>query len=214
MKQCQQSARYVILVGAAITPLMWRANRLADALAKREAQAHRLPTSVTKWVREAACLARHASTLLGVVTSAANHHLLTHTRPDGTTEVRFLRDSNAAKPGKRAERRGDVVPQASSSPKSVALVASHTWHLVEAPPSSARTHQPAEMNYVAKLQQKRQAARLHAGLLEGVDAAKHTARWLQQLQVSPAAGPSAQERMDALRARVQAREAAARRSPE
>ena len=60
--------------GLPITPLMWRANRLVDALAKRAAAGERAPSWAMQLIAEAGSLVRHAATKLGVITYGANHH--------------------------------------------------------------------------------------------------------------------------------------------
>ena len=62
--------------GDPITATMWRANRLADALAKAAAGEHRLPVQATAWVRNAAALVQHAAATRGAITHTAKPRCL------------------------------------------------------------------------------------------------------------------------------------------
>lgn len=71
--------------GQAITALMWCANRLADLLAKHAATQHRVPRRVTGGLATMARLVQHSLAKLGVVTQAANHHVITEITSDGSS---------------------------------------------------------------------------------------------------------------------------------
>ena len=79
--------------GQPITALMWRANRLADILAKHAASPNRVPSSVTTAVRDFVNLARHCIAKLGAVTLAANRHAVEMVDGAGVTRSHYLRDS-------------------------------------------------------------------------------------------------------------------------
>ena len=74
----------------------WRANRLADALAKSVAKEHAIPLNVQELLIAGSIATQHACALLGVVTYAANHKEVIATRKDGTTFVKKVRDSSTA----------------------------------------------------------------------------------------------------------------------
>ncbi len=60
--------------GSRLSPVDWRANRLADALAKMAAADYAMPLAIQK-VLDSACVAvRHAASLLACVTHVANNH--------------------------------------------------------------------------------------------------------------------------------------------
>ena len=63
----------------------WRANKLADVLAKHAARSRLPPAATIAAARAAMHATRLAAAQLGAVTYAANHSPTTHTKPDGTT---------------------------------------------------------------------------------------------------------------------------------
>ena len=83
-----------------MTPIMWRANRLVDALAKLAAQPARLPTACSKFVASAAKLVESSLLTLGALTLAANHHKSESLDGQGILSTTFLRDSTADRPNK------------------------------------------------------------------------------------------------------------------
>ena len=68
-----QSAPPLDSRGEPISWEMWRANRLADALAKAAANQQRLPAAALGQLKAASDLHRHVAAVLGMVTYAANH---------------------------------------------------------------------------------------------------------------------------------------------
>ena len=56
--------------------LGWRANRLVDALAEIAAAHDAAPSKVVRFLKKADAAAAHAACLLGIVTHAANNHLI------------------------------------------------------------------------------------------------------------------------------------------
>ena len=91
--------------GQLVTPLMWRANRLADALAKNAASPHRLPRWASKLVSDAATWTKHQLALLGVVTHAANNLSVTRLVDGGDTRVVICRETTAERPSFRRKRK-------------------------------------------------------------------------------------------------------------
>ena len=71
----------------------WRANRLADALAKQAAAKGQPPSSVIRLLTSAMHASRHAAKLLGQVTFAANNHQVQAITGDGLGTSRTIRDS-------------------------------------------------------------------------------------------------------------------------
>ena len=87
--------------GHCITLVDWRANSLADALAKHAALQHRVPAKVTKTIDAAAETLEFYAARLGAVTSAANHYKVATVLPDGVMTYTTKRDSTAVKPQQR-----------------------------------------------------------------------------------------------------------------
>ena len=79
--------------GARLTHIDWRANRLADGLAKQAATATQPPDAVLRLLASALVAVRYAATLLGCVTHAANNHILSVIADDGTVSNKVVRDS-------------------------------------------------------------------------------------------------------------------------
>ena len=84
--------------GDPVTPVMWRANRLADLLAKSAAEADRLPKWVMRKVADMGKLVVHHAARLGVATTRANNHSVTVTDEHGVSRTRVIRDSTAERP--------------------------------------------------------------------------------------------------------------------
>ena len=84
--------------GCRITPIMWRANRLVDALAKAAAGRSRTPSWAPTQVQVAGTMVRHAAAQLGTVTYRANHHPVIVQLEGGAAITRLCRDSTAERP--------------------------------------------------------------------------------------------------------------------
>jgi len=82
--------------GMRLSHIEWRANRLADALAKQAAAVDQAPSAAVKLLDSGAHAAKHACKLLGRVTHAANHHMVHDIGTDGTAVSRMIRDSSDA----------------------------------------------------------------------------------------------------------------------
>jgi hypothetical protein len=79
--------------GKRLTGVDWRANRLVDALAKQAADTMRLPRAVRCLLESGQAAVKHYAAVLGFVTHAANNHMTTFHRPDGTMGTRIIRDA-------------------------------------------------------------------------------------------------------------------------
>ncbi len=101
-----------------ITPIMWRANRLVDILAKGAASPLRVPSWATKAVATVATLVEYHIAHLAVVTHAANNHKIDTVKPDGTVGHTTVRDSTAEKQPwrQRSQPARQAKPEQSSSP--------------------------------------------------------------------------------------------------
>jgi len=79
--------------GSAITTAQWRANQLADSLAKTGALVSPLREEADKLVKTAGVALLQSASELGVVTLASNVHLIEGTKQDGSKVVMAKRDS-------------------------------------------------------------------------------------------------------------------------
>ena len=181
--------------GLPISASMWRANRLADALAKYAASQDRLPMQATAWVRKVARAATEVAALLGAVTYAANHHEVPTVDAYGKATTRIVRDSSGCK---QMWRRRSSLPRHDAE--------SHCAHTdvtsTEAPPAD---DSPRAASVAGRGKKRLRANVRHAQAREEVAAQQQTARWLASQHLRPMQGPSACERMSALRDRIAAR---------
>ena len=96
-----------------LTTVDWRANRLADSLAKQAAAAIAVSRRTARFLASARLAVVHAACGLGQVTHAANNHTVQHVDPDGTTRTTTIRD---AEPAPRRDRRPRADHSACSAP--------------------------------------------------------------------------------------------------
>ena len=187
--------------GTRLTTLDWRANRLADALAKAAARRRIAGANTDATLAVAAKAVRHAARLLGRVTFAANNHVVTEVGPDGKSCTRVIRD--ASQPGslrpvpappaghrRQPAAHGADGAQAQEQPRPLLQFQRPTPISEPLVPHRAR---PAS---VPARQQRRAAA---------------PSPYLMRLRecLRPMEGPTAAERLDALRDRIRARAASA-----
>ena len=78
-----------------LTTAEWRADQLADALAKRGAGCSELPDKTHIVIKAAGAALLQSAARLGVVTLAANAHVVTRVKDDGTQYSLTKRDSTA-----------------------------------------------------------------------------------------------------------------------
>jgi hypothetical protein len=76
-----------------VSSLDWRANRLADILAKAAAEHGAVPKATARFLQDAEALVRYKAAMLGCVTFAANNHTETTLDADGKTLVILKRDA-------------------------------------------------------------------------------------------------------------------------
>ena len=177
--------------GCAIAWVDWRANRLVDALAKSAAAATRLPQSVFSWIQQAEALQRHQAAVLGLVTHAANHFERQVLQADGSMRTQILRDSAGQRP--RQPRTWKRYPPRQDQQT-----------LVDTPSSASNS--TAVPRGRAPREQRKHLSDAHQQQ-ERVQDARRVATYLASTQLTPCRGPTGAERLDALRARVRAREA-------
>jgi hypothetical protein len=87
--------------GSSISAIDWRANRLADCLARLAANIHSVTDSAINLHKGAQQAAEFCAAWLGTVTHASNNHKVAVNRPNGLAIVSTCRDSA---PGKRASK--------------------------------------------------------------------------------------------------------------
>ena len=80
--------------GKELTAAEWRANDLADKLAKKGAMSSPLRVAADKVIKTAGASLVQVAARLGTVTLAANQHKVEFTKPDGLPGWRFDRDSS------------------------------------------------------------------------------------------------------------------------
>ena len=103
--------------------MAWRANRLADVLAKEAAHQERVSASTLSYLRAARVAYANSIALLGRITHLANHH------PVQTDEgVRLVRDSAGKRPARTrgAKRAGGAATAASRDAAEAATQAGET----------------------------------------------------------------------------------------
>ena len=162
---------------------MWRANRLVDLLAKAAAAPHRLPESARVRLQSARSLYLHHTARLGMATYAANNYHTTVSDDAGVAVHRVLRDSTAARPWASRQRRRSQAPTPPAQPV--------------ATPGSRAHSTPGR---------RRPAPGTAAQLWADVEAEVSLARWIANLVLRPGCGPTAAERLAAVRERVAARQ--------
>jgi len=79
--------------GEVVSATDWRANRLADGLAKMAAGRFRVPEELRRLLRTADRLVEYSAAALGMQTHAANNYQHTAWRDDGTAYTTKLRDA-------------------------------------------------------------------------------------------------------------------------
>ncbi len=178
-----------------ISAVMWRANRLVDFLAKAAAAPHRLPGWFFKSIGTATDLVKHSAALLGIVAHAANNHRVDRPDEEGVVKTVVLRDSTAqARPSQRTGlRKRAAADEAPGPPRKLAKVS-------VSPPT-------ADTDCAGRKKETNANARSSAAAVCRARGAAadclRVERWLSSRSLATAAGPTAKERIDALRARRQ-----------
>ena len=182
-----------------VSAVDWRANQLADALAKSAAIEDPGRTAAAKYLHTAKqALVFHAS-VLGVTAHAANNHQASREKDGGGFQVVTLRDSTslpkavAGRPGKQRSVVGIKRTHAPFPPPSASWLSYKAQALVN---EHSRSAQSAA---------DKRARALAARRIETARLAETISRTAAAL-VTPAGQPSAAERMSALRARISAKQ--------
>lgn len=202
---CASIGRALRSDGQPISGLDWRANRLADALAKAAAGFDGIPANLLRQVSAAADALEYSVARLGAVTWACNHHKVLVARPDGSQGWRTVRDSCPA--------------------KAPATTSQHTQQGLRRPPACQDDHQGSASNVATAVLQmvpphRCAVARVPRRTSLGSAVAMATsqaqrqdatvlAEWLASRNLQPRVGPAAAERLASVRERVRQREAQA-----
>ena len=197
--------------GSPITPAMWRANRLADLLAKSAAEPWRLPQWITKQVSDMSRLVVHHAARLGVATTRANGSHVTVRDELGVESTRELRDSTAERPkwSLRPRKRAASIKQTSqaasaSAPSPMPGLCISRHCATKQHNASRRKRRPSQ----APPHGTAKRARVHAieAIRQDVRDEEQLARWVRAYRAKPSTSEPADERMAALRARVRQKE--------
>ncbi|CAK0821986.1 unnamed protein product [Prorocentrum cordatum] len=187
--------------GIAVAAVDWRANRLADAVAKAAAGCPPQRVAAQHLLLDAEKLVAHEAAVFGAVTYAANHHERVELGLDGRPRRVLERDAAARRRPKAADRasaralRGPpAAPAAAAAP-------------VAAPPAAPL---PARRGPIPRA---RGGCRAHAAASRAASAARAAADAAATQAVCearaaalrPSSAPPAAERLAALKARVLAR---------
>jgi len=189
--------------GGVVTSVDLRANRLADALAKLGALSYRAPQQLRDLLRDAEATVELLAGQLGRVTAAANSFTHTAWLEDGSACTTHLRDSMAqpyharglgVRPG--ATGRRDAAPAAPATTPPTAATSSETA-------GDADRLTRLSLGSGAKAR-----AAAETAAKEVAAEARFTRTWLEEKAARPAAprtGPTASERLEAIRLRIRGR---------
>ena len=203
--------------GQPISPLMWRSNRLADVLAKAAAGQNRLPAWATSLVSSAGTWVKHQAAKLGAVTHAANNYETTEVVDGGAIVKKVLRDSTAERPQLAYRKKKALAataaskPSAMPSPDARVEFNSDLEHLADersAPPKRSGHRgaaSSADAASAARQRKRRALSSIEELRAEAADEAR-VASWIASRSFSQRPGPTASERMSALRARIRTKQ--------
>ncbi len=171
--------------GASLTHIDWRANRLANGLAKLAAAEHSPPKAILRLLKSAKAAVEHCAKLLGRVTYAANNHVVLEPDQDGKLVSRTLRDSVEAPKRARVNKQASSKPCAKPLAKTKLLCEVKPW----TPPSAGTRKLSGDRHW------RQQLALRETALLE---------RRVQEVgdRLRPSSQRPADERLHQLRQRV------------
>ena len=156
---------------------------------------------VTSLVSAAAKLVQHSAALLGEVTHAANHYSRSEIVDGGATVTRIMRDSTAERPSKF--RKAEPKKQASlldDACVATAIEATASGTAIAVPSCKPARMRPIPAN--TSRMRKRSAAALAHQQQEDAAGETRVAEWIHRVELRPADGPSAADRIASLRARL------------
>ena len=190
----RDAARFAVQSnGEKVSLLDWRANNLVDHLARAAASRNRAPAGDRRCLELATRAGGHCAARVGATSWAANHSPHTTTRADGSTVTLLCRDSEPPPAAKVGHPTG---------------TGSRRRRPASAPPEpTAAAHCGGKGGIPAASESAAACRTTKAELALLADARWHRT-WLTDMHAKrllPLAGPSATQRMDAMRERVRAR---------
>jgi hypothetical protein len=185
--------------GRRVTVIDWRANQLADALAKKAAPNDETVQRISKLFSTACEAAQYELALLGIVTHASNNWKTAVTMADGTTKTIIKRDAvGPSYPKRRANVETAPKRAAGSLGASREAVPRIDTELPadDGSPLSLRCR-PAHV--LARMQARQVAARKRAGAVAEATQAIVRSR---AAEARPSSAPPAAQRLEELRLRI------------
>ena len=172
-----------------LTAAEWRANQLADALAKHGAPSFSTNEDIDQLYTRAAGATQQAAALLGAVTHAANNHKVLRTKADGTTVWVTTRDCTAPTKRKGGGGKSESATTATKPAAAVEVLVS------------------SESDDLATVGQRRASARAQATALRRSSQQEVSANLASCAAATarPCGGPTASERLEAVRERFRSR---------
>jgi hypothetical protein len=182
--------------GRVVTATDWRANRLADALAKAAASQDRAPRRCRDLLGMAAVMVEHEAALIGITSYEANNCKVSFWHEDGSLGTATKRDAEPPQVRRGAwgrRRPASTVPE-QAPPLQLPAPAPDLGSLDDGAAERCAWRRAAPAR-----------AKKAAALLEAQRAHSFRTAWLQDRALAPlrpATGPTAEERLDAMRRRL------------
>ena len=204
-----ETARVAKSNGQPVTSVDWRANRLADAVARSAATRGAPRQAVIRCVKDATDALRLEAAALGAVTRAANNHNVAVVTAAGTTVVTTRRDSVTPHTALRRQKRlgGSMATmRALSAPapvRAIDLTPPETRTRASRAPSTAAAMRVA----TGARRESQRKAQARAAAVDDYVIRRIVAE--KAAVTMPSASTSAGDRFDALRRRIAAKELAA-----
>ena len=179
----------------AVTSVDWRANQLADLLAKKGAITSSDRDASTKRIATARAALLHHAAVLGMTTHAANNHKVSVTQADGTVCMKLLRDSSSLVRKSRAEAKPKTAAKGKTVEKRPAAASASTLINVNASDRALKTARLIKASKAVGVKSKIELNRLVKDIAENVKPRAAAAN----------DGYSAAERLRLLRERILAK---------
>ena len=182
--------------GKPISGIMWRANRLVDLAAKAAAEPNRVPRDFTAKIKATGQLVQHSTARLGVATYGANNYVTELTDDSGSVKKVVLRDSTAP-PKARPRPKAPAAAVASDTTLGARAVA-----LLATPAEASRSRKRSRAATATCSQPHKRSKLSTVARQEALQDEARTANWLRTRELTPATGPTAQARIEAIRLRL------------
>eukprot|EP00973_Karenia_brevis_P092120 12410837-Karenia_brevis.AAC.1 len=187
--------------GTLVSPADWRANRLADAMAKRAALVDAAPVAAEAMLKDAVAAATYYAAFIGAATHAANNYKRVVTDADGSSRTVTCRDTVAKRPS-RTTVHGSTVADRDAAVVHPSPCSTSAAKSTEPMPMCSEQHVPAGPLSRTPAVRRRRSAVAEA-VADGIANAAFFAAWRAGLNLRPrdASMPSASERLEAIRTR-------------